>query len=222
MFYEQNSSDKWTEWHENAYNNTNSLAYQRTEIVKNLINKYLYEINKNVVIVSIGAGQGRDILSVLKERKDNNRIFTYLIDTDMECLDYAKNYAEKNNIINVNVVNIDGSLTENYKDIPKADLIIFCGMMNQKNTEEVKSLANNMKFLCNEDAQIIWSRHGYDEDYSTSFRNVFNENFYKELDFYISHKEPFFVCRNIITSNLLNVEIEKNVKIFIFEEFASN
>ena len=220
MFHQQNSSDKWTEWHEEAYNDINSLPYQRTEIVKDLINKYLSEIDKDIVVISIGAGQSRDILPVLIGRKDNDRITTYLIDTDIECLNYAKNYAKDNNIINVHIVDMDGSLVKNYKDIPKADLIIFCGMMTQKNTDEVKKLANNIKLICNKDAQIIWSRHGYDKDYSTPFRNVFNENFYKELDFYISHKEPFFICRNIIMSNPLNIETKKDVKIFIFNEFA--
>jgi len=220
MFYQQNSSDKWTEWHEEAYNDINSLPYQRTEIVKDLINKYLSEIDKNIVVISIGAGQSRDILPVLIGRKDNDRITTYLIDTDIECLNYAKNYAKDNNIINVHIVDMDGSLVKNYKDIPKADLIIFCGMMTQKNTDEVKNLANNIKLICNEDAQIIWSRHGYDGDYSTPFRNVFNENSYKELDFYISHKEPFFICRNIMMPNPINIETEKDVKIFIFNEFA--
>ena len=175
-------------WHDN-YEDETSTPYKRTLIVKKLIADYL--INKNnITILSICAGQGRDVLTSL-----NADTCAYLIDVDKECVDYAQSYVNKNDLYNVFVIEADASLISTYIDnnIPKADLILICGVFGHLSLEDINITAQSLKQLIKPNGSVIWTRHKFDNDITKEVRDLFELAGYQEEAFISPKEEPFSI-----------------------------
>ena len=184
----------WNDWHMQEYNNVASTPYQRNQIVQEYIKDFISD-KEELVIVSMGAGQGRDILPLLH----NNITHTvYLIDTEQKCLNYAEEYSLFNKIDNVHLINEDAFVLKTYNDIPKADLIIFCGMLNNVNEDDVNKFAKYTTLLLKDGGEIIWSRRTYDNDYNKELRAIFTNNGYVELNY--TKNDTSFVCKSKMVS----------------------
>ena len=173
-------------WHYN-YEDETSTPYKRTLIVKKLISDYL--INKNnITILSICAGQGRDVLTSL-----NEDTHAYLIDIDKDCIEYAQSYINKNDLHNVFVIEADASLISTYIDnnIPKADLILICGVFGHLSLKDINLTIKSLKQLIKPEGSVIWTKHKFDNDITKEIRNAFDLTGYKEETF-ISPKEEIF------------------------------
>ena len=184
-------------WHLN-HNDMNSTPYKRNKDEQNLIKTCLNSIKNNVNIISICSGQARDILPILAGKKDNNKINTYLIDTDLECLEYADNYAKENKIPNVHLINKNAGLRETYNDIPQADIIIICGVFGHLSLLDIKSTISFIKHLLNENGFVIWSRHKFDNDISEDIKNIFKELNFNELAFVSPEDEPYTLGLHVV------------------------
>jgi hypothetical protein len=199
-------------WHDN-YEDKTSTPYKRTLIVKKLIVDYL--INKNnITILSICAGQGRDVLTSL-----NADTYAYLIDIDKKCIDYAQSYVNNNNIHNVSIIKADASLISTYVDnnIPKADLILICGVFGHLSLEDISITAQSLKQLIKTGGSVIWTRHKFDNDITKEVREAFELAGYKEETFISPKEEPFSIGMHKLIENA--IEPIYDLKMFDYIEF---
>ena len=180
----------WNDWHI-IYDDKESAPYKRSIITQELVNNYLNIHKKNIIILSICSGQARDILPAIAGREDKDRITTYLLDIDKDCLEYAQEYARIHDIPNVHTINKDASLKESYDDIPKVDLIVICGLFGHLVPEDIATTALFLQTLIEDNATVIWSRNKFFNDHSDNIRNIFNQLSYKEIDFI--DEQMFFV-----------------------------
>ena len=164
----------WNDWHI-IYNDKESAPYKRSIITQELVNNYLNIHKKNIIILSICSGQARDILPAIAGREDKDRITTYLLDIDKDCLEYAQEYARIHDIPNVHTINKDASLKESYDDIPKVDLIVICGLFGHLVPEDIATTALFLQTLIEDNATVIWSRNKFFNDHSDNIRNIFWE-----------------------------------------------
>ena len=155
----------WNDWH-SIYDDKESAPYKRSIITQELVNNYLNIHKKNIIILSICSGQARDILPAIAGREDKDRITTYLLDIDKDCLEYAQEYARIHDIPNVHTINKDASLKESYDDIPKADLIVICGLFGHLVPEDIAATALFLQTLIEDNATVIWSRNKFFNDHS--------------------------------------------------------
>ena len=207
--------DSWTEWHNDFYNNSESDIYKRNEIVKDFITEYLKENDRDLNIISVCSGQARDILPTLVGNKNKNNV--YLIDTEQECLDYARKYAEDNNIQNVHYLNENATILTTYENIPKADLLIFCGALTTVHNDVIGHIANSFKYILKDGGEVIWSRHTYDNNYSIEFNQIYLNNGYECIRLYSRNMDPYFVCRH---KSITPPDLDRITdKIFDFSEF---
>lgn len=199
-------------WHDN-YEDKKSSPYKRTLMVKKLIVDYL--INKNnITILSICAGQGRDILTSLNEDTS-----AYLIDVDKECVDYAQSYVNKNDLNNVFVIEADASLISTYIDnnVPKADLILICGVFGHLSLEDINLTAQSLKQLIKPDGSVIWSRNKFDKDITEEVRDSFKLAGYEEEAFISPEKELFSIGMHKLIED--TIEPIYDLKMFDYIEF---
>jgi hypothetical protein len=198
----------WNDWHI-IYDDKESAPYKRSLLTQQLINNYLISHKKNIIILSICSGQARDILPAIAGREDKDRITTYLLDIDKDCLEYAQEYACIHDIPNVHTINKDASLKESYDDIPKADLIVICGLFGHLVPEDIATTASFLAHISDNDAHVIWS---------------INQNFNQTIDIFTSlqhshiafmYGESFVVATHRINKNLVSVPD----KLFNFNNF---
>ena len=198
----------WNDWH-SIYDDKESAPYKRSIITQELVNNYLNIHKKNIIILSICSGQARDILPAIAGREDKDRITTYLLDIDKDCLEYAQEYARIHDIPNVHTINKDASLKESYDDIPKADLIVICGLFGHLSLEDITTTVSFLAYISDNDAHVIWS---INQNFAQA-RNIFTSLNHTLID--LKSNDRFLVATHCINKNLISIPD----KLFNFNNF---
>lgn len=143
----------------------------RLKLVKYLIkDKILQDYHwgkKNIKILSVAGGSGREIREVLKEINFKDlKIYYENIDTDKEILDLVKSKIEQENLKNVKFKPVikDAKSLENLQLIGNYDIIEIIGLIDYLNDEEAINLLKQISNFLNEKGLLIWANIDYNNE----------------------------------------------------------
>jgi len=183
----------WVEWHA-SYADPDSPLSRRLEIVRDRIARVLDEhAPRPLLVVSVCAGDGRDLLGVLSERPDAGRVSATLLEYDPTLAEQARSSVEAAGLSSIDVRTGDAGDPTLYAGAVPADLVQLAGVFGNIPDADVRTTIERLPALCAADATVIWTRHRNPPDLTPSIRGWFAGADFEEVAFEVPDDVMFSV-----------------------------
>lgn len=149
----------WANWHK-LYDAGLGLSV-RLRIVREQIQAALDECAPGPVrIVSICAGDGRDVIEAVSCHRRCHDVAATLIDNHAPSLDRGRALASEAGVAGqIEFVCADATLAGSYLGSVPADVIIISGVLGHVSDAWLPRFLGNLPMLCQEGGSVIWNRH---------------------------------------------------------------
>ncbi|BAT56144.1 hypothetical protein NOS3756_51460 [Nostoc sp. NIES-3756] len=175
----------WYEWHD-LYK-TEPRLQQRLEIVQEFI---AYSLNASpdgaLRVVSVCAGDGRDLLGTLKNHPRAKDVSARLVELNPQLVERGRATIEALGLAKqIEFVNGDATIASNYVGAVPADIVIVCGVFGNLTDEaELGRLLDNLRFLSKQGAFVLWTRgHSQGIAHSDTVRRILSASEFAEVNF---------------------------------------
>ncbi|NUT40522.1 MAG: SAM-dependent methyltransferase [Thermoactinospora sp.] len=166
----------WQTWHAD-YDRPGSPLAQRLQVVQDRIRQALDTAPPGpLTIISLCAGQGRDLLPVLAHHPRRVDVRARLVELDPANGDAARAFG----LPEVEVVTADAALTDHYLDLAPAGLVLLCGIFGNITDADVERTVVYATRLTATGGTVIWTRHRRSPDLVPSIRSWFEEQGFEE------------------------------------------
>jgi hypothetical protein len=172
----------YLKWHQ-AYDDPDSDLSWRLGEVQAHIRAVLDEVRGAVTVVSLCAGDGRDVLQVLAKRDDSSRVRTTLIELHPVLAQRAREFAAAAELTNVTVRTVDAGNTTAYAGAVPADLVIMVGVLGNISDDDVRRTIMTSPQLCRPGTVLLWSRATTAAERNAATRAWLAEAEFTELDY---------------------------------------
>jgi len=184
----------WRDWHQH-YDNPNSSISLRLALVQRDLRRALAEApndeNGMVNLITMCAGEGRDVLPVLAQENSGRPVRAILVEYDEALAERARTAVRDLHLSDVEVRTADAGTTDTYRDLPGAQILTVCSVFgNIPVTDMRRTVATLPAFLAN-DGIVIWTRAGHDQ--SLEVRKVFLDHGFSEISFTNTTDNKFWV-----------------------------
>jgi hypothetical protein len=178
------ASTDWHEWHQ-PYGDPGSPLSRRLRLVQQHISGWLDERPESALrVVSICAGQGDDLLGVLAQRPDAERVRAGLIEYDPRNVAAARATIAAAGLVGVTAIHADAGDFAAYRDLVPADLVLLAGVLGNITDGDVRATIDAMPRLCAPRATVIWTRTRRAPDLTPAVRGRFAEAGFTEQAFH--------------------------------------
>jgi hypothetical protein len=148
----------WHAWHE-AYEAPASSLARRLRVVQDKIRLALDDCSPGPVrVISLCAGQGRDLLEVLAEHPRAADVTARLVELDRRNAAVAEEMTKAIGLHQVEVVTADAALTDHYRGMVPADIVLACGLFGNITDEDIRRTIESCSQLCTTGGTVIWTR----------------------------------------------------------------
>jgi hypothetical protein len=149
------TGEDWVRWHD-AYEDPGSSLARRLVAVQQLIRTFLDGRPPGPVrVVSMCAGQGRDILGVLADHPRRRDVTGRLVELDARNAEVARERAPAA----IEVLVGDAAETANYAGAVPADLVLACGVFGNISDGDIHRTIASLPGFCAAGGAVIWTRH---------------------------------------------------------------
>lgn len=188
----------WVSWH-CEYDRDPSLR-RRLEVVQGQIARQLDCSTKDTVqVISLCAGQGRDLLPVIAAHPRRSSIRGRLVEREPRNVEIAAASVEEAGLTSVEVIRGDASLVASFEGAVPADVILACGVFGNISDHDIARTIEHLPMLCAEGASVVWTRGRTDPDLRPTIRSWFAEHGFEEL-FFEGEPESFGVGVHRLTT----------------------
>ena len=147
----------YQDWHR-RYDDPGSGLSWRLRRVRHHIGVALDGRPGETDVVSLCAGDGRDLLGVLAARADAARVSAVLLELHPDLAQEARAAAADAGLVRVRVEAVDASRVEAYRGAVPADLVLMVGIFGNVADVDVWRLVAFAPQLCRPGATLVWSR----------------------------------------------------------------
>lgn len=170
-------------WH-HQYDNPVSALAERLRTVQGRLAELLDTAPSGPVrVISMCAGQGRDLLTVLPRHSRRADVSATLIELDPENVRVARVTAAAEGLTSVEVIEGDASISDTYEPFAPADVVLVCGIFGNVSDADVENTVRTISMLCKPGAAIVWTRHRREPDLTRKVRGWLAEARFVELSF---------------------------------------
>jgi hypothetical protein len=165
----------WLEWHA-PYDDPASPLAQRLAIVQAHLGRALDRCSEGPIrIVSMCAGQGRDVIGVLEGHPRAGDVRARLVEWDERNVAVAAAAAARAGLPGVEVVRADAGRTDAYRGAVPAEIVLACGVFGNITDDDIARTVAHLPSLCAAGATVIWTRHRRPPDLTPSIRRWFEQ-----------------------------------------------
>ncbi|MGP4098841.1 SAM-dependent methyltransferase [Nonomuraea sp. KM90] len=147
----------WVKWHD-FYDQPGSSLERRLRTVRKWVEVALDEGASRVV--SLCAGQGRDLLPVLAGHPRRGQVRARLVELDERNAAAARSIAPEG----AEVVCGDAAVGRAYEGAVPADLVLVCGVFGNITDDDIRRTVATLPQLCAPGAMVIWTRGRHEPD----------------------------------------------------------
>ncbi|MEX2247438.1 MAG: SAM-dependent methyltransferase [Dehalococcoidia bacterium] len=177
----------WVEWH-NAYDDPASNLSRRLAVVQHHLRRAIDDHSGPLRIISMCAGEGRDVVGVLADHPRREEIAARLVELDPRNAAVARDAAAAAGLERVEVLEADAGTTDSYEGavpadtaIP-ADIILACGIFGNVPDEDVRRTVEHLPLLAAPGATVLWTRgREPNRDFALTIRDWFTASGYEEV-----------------------------------------
>lgn len=171
----------YEEWHR-RYDDPSSDLSWRLRTVQGHIRRALDQRAGRVHILSSCSGDGRDVLEVLAERSDAERVRAVLFELHPDIADRARRSAAAL-AVHVEVRTADAGVTDTYISAVPADLVLLVGILGNISDSDLARTIATAPAFCTPAATVIWTRARFHGDRNDMVRAHFTAAGFTELDY---------------------------------------
>jgi hypothetical protein len=169
-------------WH-GDYDNPNSPLAERLRIVQRRLDELLTAAPPGPIrLISMCAGQGRDVLGVVPKHKRRSDVSGVLVELDAVNASGARDSAARQGL-SVEVLEADASVTDVYAPFVPADIVLACGIFGNITNADLENTVRTLSMLCSQGAAVIWTRHREDPGLIRDIRAWFVDAGFEDLTF---------------------------------------
>jgi hypothetical protein len=149
----------WVDWHA-GYDDPDSRLAHRLRIVQEQIRAGLDRLPPGpITMISICAGQGRDVIEVLASHPRRADVRGRLVELDPRNVAAANAAAHSAGLPAVEAVVGDAGLVDQYAGLVPADLVVACGVFGNLSDADVRRTVAACSALSRDGATVVWTRH---------------------------------------------------------------
>ncbi len=202
-------------WHE-RYADAESLPSRRLPVVQAHIRAFLHSRRAaNLRVISLCAGDGRDLLGVLETMPRDEAVRARLVELSPRLVARARERIRTARLEQVDVVEGDAGMTDAYEGIAPADLVLACGVFGNVPDEDVENTVRALPQLCAEGGTVIWTRHRRSPDLTPTIRGWFAAAGFREHAFDSPGLGSFAV--GVHRSATPSLPLERGRRLFTFD-----
>jgi hypothetical protein len=196
----------WTEWH-GSYERDPSLK-ARLAIVRLQISDALSASPAGPVrLVSVCAGDGRDVIGALTNHPRRNDIAAALIDLHTDSIRRGRAMAKAVGFeAQLSFIEADAGLAKNYINIAPADILVLSGFIGHLHNNSVPNLISSLPMLCKPGGSVIWNRHLVLNDGKSQvprIRQLLERQQFRECEYKIASRDGFATGRVVFQGQTL-------------------
>ncbi len=174
---------EWVEWHR-GYGAGLPRA-GRLAAVQRMIGELFDRAPPGPIrVVSLCAGDGRDLLGVLATHPRAPDVEGRLIDLEPALVEEGRRAISRLPVRNLEFVEGDAALADSYTGCAPADLVLACGIFGNLSDEEVHRTVRHLPALCTRQGSVIWTRGRFAPDLTPRIRTWFEEAGFEEREFF--------------------------------------
>lgn len=149
---------RWASWPDRAYQNQGYR--QRLSTVQSHLAESLHGApTGRVRILSICAGDGRDVIGVLPSHPRRADVSAALVEQSERSIKHGQADANAAGISGVvSFLHGDATLFETYRGIAPAEIVLFCGVWGHVPARERQNVVQGLSCLCRPGGVVIWTR----------------------------------------------------------------
>jgi len=177
----------WVRWHR-PYEDPASNLSQRLRAVQSMVRAALDDIPDPhpgpIRMVSLCAGQGRDVIDVLATHPRGPGVSALLVELDPALVAFARDRAAAAGVAErCRIVEGDASQCRWYADDVPADIVLVCGVFGNISAADITATIEAMRGFCVPGGHVIWTRHRRPPDATPAIRADFAAAGFTELAF---------------------------------------
>jgi hypothetical protein len=171
----------WFEWH-SPYDDPSSALSRRLAMVQVCLTDALDRCPPGPIqMISMCAGQGRDVLGVLAHHRRAGDVTARLVEWDPRNAHLARQAASP--FAGVEVVEADAGCSDAYAGAVPADIVLACGVFGNISDDDIHRTVGALPGLCAPGAVVIWTRHRQEPDLTPLVRRWFEQAAFAEQFF---------------------------------------
>ncbi|WP_025352396.1 class I SAM-dependent methyltransferase family protein [Nocardia nova] len=171
----------WHAWHA-EYDQPGSGLARRLDAVQEQIRVALDAAAPGPVrVISLCAGQGRDVIGVLATHPRRGDVTARLVELDPRNAAVARDSAARHGLDGVEVVVGDAALIDHYAALAPADLVIACGIFGNISDADVERTIEFITQLCAEGGTVVWTRGRREPDLVPQVCDWFAERGFEQV-----------------------------------------
>jgi protein-L-isoaspartate O-methyltransferase len=172
----------WQAWHADYDDATTSLS-RRLVVVRQRLTELLHHDRAPRTILSLCAGDGRDIVPLVATLLENARPAVTLVELDPTLADAARQRARDAGL-HVTVITGDAGLVDSWRHETPVDLLMLCGIFGNVSDDDVRTIVRSLPTFLNPRGAVIWTRgHRSGVDVRTTIRRRFTDAGFEEIAF---------------------------------------
>lgn len=165
----------WAAWHL-GYDDPDSFLARRLAVVWARIRDVLDAAPPGPIrVVSMCAGQGRDLFGVLADHPRAADVRARLVELDPRNATVARSVIA-NGDGRIEVIQGDAGLTDNYVGAVPADLVLACGVFGNVTDADIARTISFLPQFVTERGAVIWTRHRGEPDLVPAINGWFAEH----------------------------------------------
>jgi hypothetical protein len=168
----------YQQWHE-QYDDPESGISWRLGVVRRLLAEHLDTHDGPQRVLSLCAGDGRDVIGVLRSRPDASRVGATLVEVHPDIAAAARDSAAG---LDVEVRTGDAGEIATFADVLPVDLLLLVGIFGNISAEDIEHTVRTAPSLCRPGATVLWSRSRGRVDLHDTIRGWWREAGCTELE----------------------------------------
>ena len=141
----------------------------------------------DVRLISLCAGQGRDVIGVLTGHPRRDDVRARLVELDERNVALARQAAQAARLHGVEVLQADAGITDACAGAVPAQIVVACGIFGNITDSDIQATVATLPSLCAPGALVLWTRHRSPPDLTPAIRSWFGEAGFREEAFDTSH-----------------------------------
>jgi hypothetical protein len=200
---EGGADSHWVRWHA-PYDDPASGLSRRLSSVQSMVRAALDELPSDgthpgpIRIVSLCAGQGRDVIDVVATHPRGPEVSALLVELDPALVAFARDRAAAAGVAaagagadsgaggmagRIRVVEGDAAQARLYAEDVPADIVLVCGVFGNISAADITRTIQAMRGFCAPGGHVVWTRHRRPPDLTVAIRADFAEAGFTELAF---------------------------------------
>ena len=173
----------WLNWHE-AYDDPSSSLSVRLRLVRQHLSDALDLAPPGPIrLISLCAGQGRDVLGVLPGHPRGQDVAALLVESDHRLAAQARHRAADAGLAGVEVREADAGRVDSFADALPTDILLLCVIFGNVSTDDIQRTVEASAMMCAPGATVLWTRHRRAPDITPQIRAWFRASGFEEVAF---------------------------------------